>query len=74
MRDSKEYADKRTAGMTKVDLVYESMRPLFAFSTVRFDEHTKWALGLAVAVLLAVLTPYLLESRGGRSLPHLPSP
>jgi len=48
--------------------------PLFAFSTVRFDEHTKWALGLAVAVLLAVLTPYLLESRGGRSLPHLPSP
>jgi hypothetical protein len=48
--------------------------PLLAFLTVRFDEHTKWALALAVAVLLAVLTPYLLESRGGRSLPHLPPP
>jgi hypothetical protein len=30
MRDSKDYADKRAAGMAKVDLVYESMRPLFA--------------------------------------------
>jgi hypothetical protein len=48
--------------------------PLLAFFTVRVDEHTKWALALAVAVLLAVLTPYLLESRGGRSLPHLPPP
>ena len=46
--------------------------PLVAFFTARFDEHTKWALGLAAFVLLAVLTPYLLESRGGRSLPDVP--
>jgi hypothetical protein len=30
MQDSKDYDAKRAAGMTNVDLVYESMRPLFA--------------------------------------------
>jgi imidazolonepropionase-like amidohydrolase len=30
MQDSKDYDAKRTAGMANVDLVYESMRPLFA--------------------------------------------
>lgn len=30
MQQSKDYDAKRTAGMTTVDLVYESMRPLFA--------------------------------------------
>ncbi len=28
--------------------------PLVAFATVRFDDHTKWALGLAVLVLVAL--------------------
>jgi hypothetical protein len=46
--------------------------PLLALGTVRFDEHTKWALGLTLAVCLAVAAPYLLESRGGRALSHLP--
>jgi hypothetical protein len=35
--------------------------PLLAFATVRFDEHTKWALALAVLVLLGLL---FLPSRG----------
>jgi hypothetical protein len=48
--------------------------PLAALFTIRFDEHTKWALLLALAVFLAVLTPYLLESKRGRALPHLPPP
>jgi hypothetical protein len=30
--------------------------PLIALATVRFDEHTKWALGLTVLVLIAVAT------------------
>jgi hypothetical protein len=48
--------------------------PLAALFTIRVDEHTKWTLLLAFAVFLAVVAPYLLESKRGRALPHLPPP
>jgi hypothetical protein len=44
--------------------------PLAAFATVRFTEHTKWALALAVLVLVAIALSRSSFPLFVRSLPH----
>jgi hypothetical protein len=44
--------------------------PLAAFATVRFDQHTKWALALAILVLVAIALSRSSFPLFVRSLPH----